>query len=70
MEGWHWDDNEGRWFEPELCAQARREEVEYIRRDKMYVRVPREVFTRGSELQQVSTAFASERTQVESDSNR
>ena len=31
-EGWHWDDNKGGWLDPELCAKARREEVEYIRR--------------------------------------
>ena len=29
-EGWHWDDNNGGW----LCAKARGEEVEYIRRHK------------------------------------
>ena len=46
-EGWHWDDNKGGWLDPELCAKAIREEVEYIRRHKMYVRVPREgVLTR------------------------
>ena len=44
-EGWHWDDKGG-WLDPELCAKARREEVEYIRRHKMYVRVPREVCLR------------------------
>ena len=38
--GWHWDDNKGGWLDPELCARARREEVEYIRRHKMYTRVP------------------------------
>ena len=38
-EGWHWDDNEGGWLDPELCARARREEVEYIRRHKMNTRV-------------------------------
>ena len=46
-EGWHWDDNKGVWLDSELCAKARREEVEYIRRHKMYVRVPqRGVLTR------------------------
>ena len=35
-EGWHWDDNTGGWLDPELCAKARREEGEYIRRHKMY----------------------------------
>ena len=28
-ERWHWDDNKGGWLDPELCAKARREEVEY-----------------------------------------
>ena len=27
-EGWHWDDNKGGWLDPELCAKARKEEVE------------------------------------------
>ena len=25
---WHWDDNKGGWLDLELCAKARREEVE------------------------------------------
>ena len=41
-EGWHWDDTKGGWLDPELCARARRLEVEYIRRQKMYTRVTRE----------------------------
>ena len=41
-DGWHWDGNKGGGLDPELCAKARREEVEYIRRHKMYVKVPRE----------------------------
>ena len=41
-----WDDNKGGWLDPKLCAKARRGEVEYIRRHKMYVRVPREVCSR------------------------
>ena len=39
-------DNKGGWLDPELCANGRREEVEYIRRHKMYSRVPREVCQR------------------------
>ena len=31
-EGWHWDDNNGGWLDPELCAKVRREEVECMRR--------------------------------------
>ena len=27
-EGWHWDNNKGWWFDLELCAKARGEEVE------------------------------------------
>ena len=45
-EGWHWDDNTGGWLDPELCAKARREEVEYIRRGAKYTRVSREVCLR------------------------
>ena len=37
-EGWHWVDNKGGWLDPEMCARARREEVKYIRRHKMYTR--------------------------------
>ena len=33
-DGWHWDDNKGGWLDPELCAKARQEEVEYIRRHR------------------------------------
>ena len=40
---WHWDDNNGGWLDPELCAKPRREEVEYTRRHKMYTRVSWEV---------------------------
>ena len=32
--GWHWDDTNGGWLDPELCAKARREEVEYSRRQQ------------------------------------
>ena len=31
-EGWHCDYDKGGGLDPELCAKARREEVEYIRR--------------------------------------
>ena len=34
------------WLDPELCAKARREEVEYIRRHKMCTRVSREACLR------------------------
>ena len=39
-EGWHWDDNRGGWLDPELCAKARREEVEYVRRHKVETLLP------------------------------
>ena len=45
-EGWHCDDNKGGWLDPELCAKARLEQVEYIRRHKMYSRICREVCLR------------------------
>ena len=34
--GWHRGDDKGGWLDSELCAKARREEVEHIRRHKMY----------------------------------
>ena len=37
--GWYQVDNKGGWLDPDLCVQARREEVEYIRRHKMHKRV-------------------------------
>ena len=57
-EGWHWDDNTGGWLDPELCAKARREEVEYMRRHKMYVRVPREVCSRETGKAPIKTVWA------------
>ena len=57
-EGWHWDDNKGGWLDSELCAKARREEVEYIRRHKMYVRVPREVCLRETGKVPIKTGWA------------
>ena len=57
-DGWHWDDNKGGWLDLELCAKARREEVEYIRRHKMYVRVPREVCLRETGKAPIKTGWA------------
>ena len=51
-------DNEGGSLDPELCAKARREEVEYIRRHKMYVRVPREVCLRETGKAPIKTGWA------------
>ena len=49
---------QSRWLDPELCAKARREEVEYIRRHKMYVRVPREVCLRETGKAPIKTGWA------------
>ena len=57
-EGWHWDDNKGGWLDPELCAQAKREEVEYIRRHKMYTRVPRGTCLRETGEAPIKTGWA------------
>ena len=57
-EGWHWDDNKGGWLDPELCAKARREEVEYIRRHKMYKRVSRETCLRKTGKALIRTGWA------------
>ena len=57
-EGLHWDDNKGGWLDPMMCAKARREEVEYIRRHKMYTRVPEEVCLRESGRAPTKTGWA------------
>ena len=57
-EGWHWDDNKGGWLDPELCAKARRDEVEYICRHKMYTRVSREVCPRETGRAPIKTGWA------------
>ena len=57
-EGWHWDDDNCGWLDPELCAKARQEEVEYIRRHKMYTRVSREVCLRETGRAPIKTGWA------------
>ena len=54
-QGWHWDDTKGGWLDPELCAKARREEVEYILRHKMHTRVPRETCVRETRKSPIKT---------------
>ena len=46
------------WLDPELCAQARREEVEYIRRHKMHTRVPREACLHETGKAPIKTGWA------------
>ena len=46
------------WLDPELCAMARREEVEYSRRHKMYTRVPGEVCPRETGKAPIMTGSA------------
>ena len=55
-EGWHWDDNKGGWLDPELCAKARREEVEHICPNKMYTRVSRGTCLRETGRAPIKTA--------------
>ena len=57
-EGWHWDDNKGGWLDLELCAKARRQEVECIRRHKVYTNVPREVRLRETGKAPIKTGWA------------
>ena len=38
-EGWRWDDNKGEWLVPELCAKARREEVQGFPEKRAYVKL-------------------------------
>ena len=57
-EGWRWDENKGGWLDPDLCAKARQEEVEYIRRHKMYTRVSRETCIRETGKAPIKTGWA------------
>ena len=50
--------NKGGWLDPELCAQARREEVEYIRRHKMYTTVPGATCLRETGKAPIKTGWA------------
>ena len=57
---WHWGDNKGGWLDPELelCAKARREEVEYILRHKMCTKVSRETCLRETGKAPIRTGWA------------
>ena len=57
-QGWHWDDTKGEWLDPELCGKARREEVKYILRHRMYTRVPRVMCLREAEKAPIKTGWA------------
>ena len=39
---WFWDSAKGGWLDPKLVMEAREKEIEYIRRMKIYDKVPRE----------------------------
>ena len=56
-EFWHWDNNKAGGL-IQSCAKARREEVEYIRRHRMYTSVPREVCLRETEKGPIKTGWA------------
>ena len=56
MERWHWEDNKSGWLD--LCAKARREEMEYIRRHKMHTRVSRETCLRETGTAPIKTGWA------------
>ena len=49
--------NESGWLDPELCAKARQEEVEYIRRRKMHTKVSREMCLRETVKAPVKTGW-------------
>ena len=57
-DGRQWDDNKGGWLDLELCAKARRDEVECIRRHNMYTGVPRETCQRETEKAPMKTRWS------------
>ena len=50
--------NKGGWLDLKLCARARREEAEHIRRLKMYTSFPREVCLRETGKAPIKTGWA------------
>ena len=55
---WHWGDNFGGCLDLELCAKARREEAEYVRRHKMHTGFPRETCPRETAKAPTKTGWA------------
>ena len=43
QKGHYWDDARGGWLDPELVVRARREEMEYVHKHRVYERIPRAV---------------------------
>ena len=41
QKGAYWDDAKGGWLDNELVQAARKEEMEYVRKHGVYIRVPR-----------------------------
>ena len=52
------NDKKGGWLDLELCAKARRDEVECIRRHNMYTGVPRETCQRETEKAPMKTRWS------------
>ena len=57
------DDNKDGWLDPELCAKARREGVEYIRRHKMHTRVFGEACLRETGKAPIKTSWTAREAQ-------
>ncbi len=57
QDGRIWDDTRGGWLNPVLAAAARAEEMEYIRRHRVYHRVPRSEALRDSGRQPIKTGW-------------
>ena len=48
-EDWFWDDSKGGWLDARLVMEARKKELEYVRRMNIYQKVPREEASQGTD---------------------
>ena len=53
----YWDDAKGGWLDPELVAKARAEEMEYIHKHKVYIKVSKEECIRNTGKPPIKTRW-------------
>ena len=56
--GGYWDDAKGGWLDPALVHEGWNEEMGYVRRHEVYIRVPREVCWRETGKAPIKTGWA------------
>ena len=67
--GGYWDDARGGWLNKDLVTAAREEEMSYVRKHGVYLRVPRSVCLRETGKQPIKTGWADTNKGTASDPN-